>query len=110
IPEEYYETARVEGCSRWYTMRRITLTYIVPTAFMTLLMAIINSFKIFREIYLLFGEYPHASVYMIQHYMNNLFSGANLQKLSAASTIISIAVAVVVMSLYIGQRRIAQDL
>lgn len=110
IPEEYYETAKVEGCSRWYAMRRITLVYIVPTAFMTLLMAIINSFKIFREIYLLLGEYPHTSVYMIQHYMNNLFSSAILQKLSAASTIISIVVAVVVMSLYIGQRRIAQDL
>lgn len=110
IPPEYYETAQVEGSTRWYAMRRITLVYIVPTAFMTLLMAIINSFKIFREIYLLLGEYPHTSVYMIQHYMNNLFSSAILQKLSAASTIISIVVAVVVISLYIGQRRIAQDL
>lgn len=110
IPEDYYEVARVEGCSRLYTLRRITLVYIVPTAFMTLLMAIINSFKIFREIYLLFGNYPHTSVYMIQHYMNNLFSSAVLQRLSAASTIISVVVALVVMSLYIAQRRLARDL
>lgn len=110
IPEDYYEAARVEGCSRWCIMRRITLVYIAPTAFMTLLMAIINSFKIFREIYLLFGNYPHTSVYMIQHYMNNLFSSAILQRLSAASTIISIAVSVVVVSLYIGQNRLAKDL
>lgn len=110
IPDEYYELAKVEGCSFWYRMRRITLVYISPTAFVTLLMAIVNSFKIFREIYLLFGDYPHTSVYMVQHYINNLFSNAVLQRLSAASTIISVVVAVIVLGLYIGQRRLAKNL
>lgn len=110
IPSEYYELARIEGCSAWNQMRRITLVYIVPTAFMTVLMAIVNSFKIFREIYLLFGDYPHTSVYMVQHYINNLFSGAVLQRLSTASTIISLFVAVIVGGLYFGQRKLARDL
>lgn len=110
IPSEYYELARIEGCSAWNQMRRITLVYIAPTAFMTFLMAIVNSFKIFREIYLLFGDYPHTSVYMVQHYINNLFSGAVLQRLSTASTIISLFVAVIVGGLYFGQRKLARDL
>jgi len=109
IPKEYYELAKVEGCSKWYIMRRITFVYIVPTAFMTLLMSVINSFKIFREIYLLFGNYPYTSVYMLQHYVNNLFSQAALQSLSALSTMISLIVAVVVIVLYIGQRKLAKD-
>jgi len=42
--------------------------------------------------------------------MNNLFSSASLQKLSSVSTIISLAVAVVVSALYIGQGRLSKNL
>lgn len=110
IPNDYYETAMVEGCSKWYTMRRITLVYLIPTAFMTLMMSIINSFKIFRETYLLFGSYPHSRIFMLQHYMNNLFSQAALQKLSVTATLISITVAIIVSVLFVGQKKISADL
>jgi len=78
ISKEYYETAEVEGCGAWYTMRRITLVYIVPTAFVTLLMSIVNSFKIFREIFMLFGNYPFPRIYMLQHYMNDDYERPNI--------------------------------
>lgn len=110
IPNEYYEAAMVEGSTWWHSMTRITMIYITPTAFIVLLMSIINSFKIFREIYLLFGDYPHSSVYMMQHYMNNLFSGAVLQRLSAASTMISIIVAIIISLIYVGQRKLSKNL
>lgn len=110
IPKEYYETAMLEGCSKWYTMRRITLVYLAPTTFIALLMSTINSFKAFREIYLLFGDYPHASIYMLQHYMNNLFSQAALQKLSAASTLLSLLIVIVVSILFTAQKRLSENL
>lgn len=110
IPKEYYELAAVEGCGRTATMRRVTLVYLMPTTFIVLLMSIINSFKIFREIYLLFGNYPSKSVYMLQHFMNNLFSAASLQKLSAASTVISAVIIVIVSGLFIAQKRLSDSL
>ena len=39
----------------------------------------------YRESYLLFGDYPHESVYLMQNYMNNNFYAVNYQRLSTAS-------------------------
>jgi multiple sugar transport system permease protein len=110
IPREYYEIAEVDGASRWRVLKSVTIVYLTPTMFMVFLMSIINSFKIFREIFLLFGNYPHTAVYMLQHYMNNQFFSAGLQKLSVASTVISIAVAVPVALLFAEQRRLSGSL
>ena len=45
--------------------------------FVTIL-SIINSFKVFREIYLLTGNYPYDGLYMMQHFMNNMFNSCLL--------------------------------
>ena len=110
IPGEYYEAAAVEGAGRWQALRKVTFVYLAPSFSMAFLMAIINSFKAFREIFLLFGNYPHESIYMLQHYMNNQFLAANLQKLSAASTVVSLAIAVVVAVILRGQKRLLKNL
>ena len=110
IPQEYYEVAFVEGAGQWKTMRKVTLVYLSPSLAMTFLMSIINSFKIFREIYLLFGNYPYKSIYMLQHYMNNQFFAANLQKLSVASTVISLVITVVVLVLIWGQKQLMKNI
>lgn len=106
IPKEQYEAAAMDGANGWQVMTRIVLPNLIPTLFMAILMSIINSFKIFREIFLLFGNYPHASIYQLQHYMNNQFAAANLQKLSAVATVMSIAIAILVVLLLWGQRRL----
>jgi multiple sugar transport system permease protein len=53
IPQEYYEYASVEGVGALAKFFRITLVYISPTAFLVFIMSIINSFKSFKEIYLI---------------------------------------------------------
>ena len=50
----------------------------------------INSFKVFREIYLLTGKYPYEGLYMLQHFMNNTFASLDYQKLSAAAVLMAI--------------------
>lgn len=109
IPKEYYEVSAVEGAGWWRTMRSVTLVYLTPTTFMVLLMSVINSFKVFREIFLLFGNYPFQSIYMLQHYMNNQFAAANLEKLSAASTVISLAISVIVLILLRTQKYLLRN-
>ena len=73
IPQDYYETAQIEGAGRLRQFGSITLVYLTPTMFLVVIMSIINSFKVFRETYLIAGDYPHDSIYMMQHYMNNMF-------------------------------------
>ena len=87
IPKDYYETADIEGAGRFHKLIHITLVYLTPTMFFVVLMSIINSFKVFRETYLIAGDYPHDRIYMLQHYMNNMFLSLDIQKLTAAATL-----------------------
>lgn len=99
IPDQYYEIANLEGAS-WARKLQITLIYLIPTGFLVILMSILNSFKVFREIYLVAGDYPHDSIYMLQHYMNNMFLSLDIQKLSAAACLMVLCILVIVLILF----------
>jgi len=109
IPKEYYEYAKTEGAGRYWLFSRITMTYLTPTTFMVLLMSFIMSFRAFREIFLLTGTHPHFSIYMLQHYMNNMFAAANYQRLVAASYIMMFGIVAFVLGMFYLQRRVMID-
>ena len=104
IPREYYEIAAGEGATPRVCL---TLPYLAPTLFLSGLIAVIQSFKVFRELYILFGAYPNPHLYLLQHYMNNQFSSLNLQKLSAASHILFVLMAAVILITYLMQKRLS---
>lgn len=105
IPGEYYEYASVEGANVIQKFFYITLFNLIPTGIMVFIMSIINSFKVFKEIYLLTGAYPDKSVYMLQHYLNNQFTAANYQKLASSSFIVFIIIFLIVNVLFYIQKR-----
>ncbi|WP_168121441.1 sugar ABC transporter permease [Paenibacillus sp. HB172176] len=105
IPPSYYETARIEGAGRLRQFAHITLVYLTPTMVFVMLISIINSFKVFRETYLLAGEYPYDRIYMMQHYMNNMFFSLDIQKLTAAATLMAGCIALFVCLLLEADRR-----
>lgn len=107
IPREYYEIAAGEGATPWVCFYKVTLPYLAPTLFLSGLIAVIQSFKVFRELYILFGAYPNPHLYLLQHYMNNQFSSLNLQKLSAASHILFVLMAAVILLTYFLQKRMS---
>ena len=74
------------------------------------IMSLINSFKVFREIYLLTGDYPYESLYMLQHYMNNMFAALDYQKLSAGAIMMSLVMIVLVGLLFIIENFVGRDL
>ena len=90
IPRELLEVADVEGASGAYKFFAIKLRYLSPTVLFVTILSLINSFKIFREVYLLAGNYPYESLYTLQHFMNNMFNAMDYQKLSAAAVIMAI--------------------
>lgn len=107
IPRDYYELAKMEGAGILATFRHVTFIYLLPTIFIVFMMSIVNSFRIFREIYLLYGAYPHNSTYMLQHFMNNQFINANMQRLSTTAMMLSIAVAILVGGIFYAQRKVS---
>ena len=100
IPRELLEVADVEGASEFYKFFAIKLRYLSPTVLFVSILSMINSFKVFREIYLLTGEYPVERLYMLQHFMNNTFEALDYQKLSAAAVILALAMVVIIALLF----------
>ena len=100
IPKELLEVADVEGASETYKFFEIKLRYLSPTVLFVTILSMINSFKVFREIYLLTGEYPVERLYMLQHFMNNTFEALDYQKLSAAAVILAIVMVIIIALLF----------
>jgi multiple sugar transport system permease protein len=101
IPKDYYEWASVEGMGRIRMFFRITLVYLIPALFIMFVMSFISSFKIYRELYMLAGNYPNEKIYMLQHYMNNQFARLNYQNLTTAAFVITIVIAVFMIVFFI---------
>ena len=100
IPREMLEAAEVEGASEWTQFVHIKLRYLSPTILFVTILSIINSFKVFREIYLLTGNYPYDSLYMLQHFMNNMFKRLNYQALSSAAVLLAIVIVILIAILF----------
>ncbi|MBB6669985.1 carbohydrate ABC transporter permease [Cohnella nanjingensis] len=110
IPAEYYEAAAIDGAGKFRQWRSITLVYLMPTTFFVFIISILNSFKVFRETYLIAGEYPHEDIYMMQHYMNNMFRSLDYQKLTSAAFLMALAITVLVWTLFRAERRLARSI
>lgn len=106
IPQNYYEQMSLEGAGATRQFRHVTWVYLSPTTFMVLLMSIVNSFKVFKEIYMLYGAYPSSNIYMLQHYMNNQFSSLNMQKLTSAAYLLFLVLGIILAILFQRQKRL----
>lgn len=109
IPRELLEVADVEGASEVYKFFEIKLRYISPTVLFVTILSMINSFKVFREIYLLTGEYPVERLYMLQHFMNNTFEALDYQKLSAAAVIMALFMVGLIAFLFWAEDKFGKD-
>ncbi len=109
IPKDIIEVAELEGASKFYQFVHIKLRYLSPTILFVLILSLINSFKIFREVYLLTGDHPTDKVYMLQHFMNNMFNNIDYQKLSAGAIIFSLVMIVVIAVLLIVENFFGKD-
>jgi len=107
IPKEYYEAARIDGAGRRVVFTDITLACLWPTMVLTAIMSVVNSFKVFKEIYMLTGNYPHESIYTLQHFMNNMFSSLNYARLTAAMALLVLGIGFVTLLLLWLERRAA---
>lgn len=86
------EAAMIDGASYIQKLRHIIIPLCTPTTVFVVILSIINSFKIFKDVYILQGKYPNINIYMLQHYMTNKFREFNYEKLTAAAYVFSIVI------------------
>lgn len=110
VPKDILEVARLESATEMQIFWKIKLRYLSSTILFVTIMSLINSFKVFRETYLLAGDYPYDSLYMLQHFMNNTFQSLDYQKLSAAAIIMSIVIVILVGIMFLTEDRFGRDI
>lgn len=96
IPKEMYEAAKIDGSGEAACFLYITLPNLLSSFFTITVISLINSFKVYREAYLVAGDYPDQSIYMMQHLFNNWFRDLSLDKL-AVGAVINTAIFVVLI-------------
>lgn len=90
LPKSVHESAYLEGASGFKTTIKITLPLITPTTFFVFLMAVINSFRMFRESFSLFGTYPNENIYFLQNFINNNYNNFNYPQLASSAIVMSL--------------------
>lgn len=81
------EAARVDGAGRLQRFWYVLLPNLKGSLYIIVVISFLNSFKIYREAYLVAGAYPHDSIYMLQHLFNNWFVNLDLDKMAAAAVV-----------------------
>lgn len=99
ISKEIYESAKVDGAGDFKCFIRITLPCLKPTLYTVAVLSLLNSFKVFREAYLVAGDYPDKSMYLLQHLFNNWFRELSFGKMAAASVVMAVIIFILIMLL-----------
>lgn len=82
------EAAKVDGAGEADILFRIIIPNLKPTLYTITIISFLNSFKVFREAFLVAGAYPHDSIYLLQHLFNNWFINMDLDKMAAAAVLV----------------------
>lgn len=92
ISPDLYEAAEMDGAGRMTQFFKITLPLIRPLIFTIVVLSFLNSFKVFREAYLVAGNYPQEDMYLLQHLFNNWFTDLSVDKMAAGSVLLALVI------------------
>ena len=77
IPRDLYEAAEMDGTRPFRAFRRITLPLVMPTLTVVIVLALIRSFQIFDEVYLLTGGGPGRETFMVVQHIYEVAFASN---------------------------------
>ena len=99
ISKDLYEAAEVDGAGYRQKLWYITIPNLLPTLGMLSVLSLLNTFKVYREAYLVAGKYPHDSIYLLQHLFNNWFFDLDLGRLTASAVMMAMVMLIVILLL-----------
>ncbi len=85
ISAHFYEAAEIDGATAWNKFRHITLPLLTPTTFFVLIMAIIGSFQVFEQAYIMTKGGPARATVTTVYYIYE--NGFQWYKMGYASSI-----------------------
>ncbi len=97
IPAGIYEAAKIDGAGSRERFLYITMPNLWPSLFLITTLSLINGFKVFREAYLVAGDYPEEHIYLLQHLFNNWFRDLSVNKLAAGAVCMGVVLFFLIM-------------
>ena len=109
ISTDYYESADVDGVSKFNQFRYITLPLLVPSFTVTVTLNITGSLKVFDLIYVLTQGGPGFDTQVMSTYVYRAFGLGLLGESSAASVILAVIVVLIsfVLNRYLTRKEVA---
>lgn len=99
VSTDLTEAAKVDGATGRQCFWRVIFPNLKGTLYTITVLSFLNSFKVFREAYLVAGSYPHESMYLLQHLFNNWFVNLELDKMAAAAVCVGAVLFAVILIL-----------
>lgn len=90
IPKEYYESAQIDGTTRWEQFKHITLPLLAPSFTVVVTFNITGGLKVFDIVYSLTGGGPGFDTQVLSTYTYRAFGMGLLGKSSASALILSV--------------------
>lgn len=99
VSTDMKEASRVDGASERQCFWLVVFPNLKGSLYTITVLSFLNSFKVFREAYLVAGSYPHESMYLLQHLFNNWFVNLELDKMAAAAVCVGTVMFLVILIL-----------
>lgn len=94
IPQSLYEAAKIDGASKWQTLRNITIPLLKPTSLMVIILMMMRAVREYPLVVTLTNGGPYgATTYAVQHIYETAF---DMQRFGYASSM-SVVMMVIVM-------------
>ncbi len=110
VDQSVVDAARMDGAGNARIFFTIKLRAISPSVLFAVLLSVMSSFGMYREVYLMYGEHPPKTVYLISHFLHNTMLNTNYSKMSAAALIVMLLVILLSVVLIFVERRGGKDL
>lgn len=100
IDQQYYDAAKVDGSSKWKTIRKITVPLLSPQILYVTITSFIGAFKEYTSVVALFGDegsfqagaMPSSMLTVVYYIYNQMDAVEGLQKAAAAAVVLFIII------------------
>lgn len=108
IDEYLYESAKIDGASYWYQLRRITIPMLSPTLFFIITISLINSFQTFGQIDILTKGGPSQATNLIVYSIyREAFVNYQFGTASAQAVVLFICILIVtILQFKLGEKKV----
>lgn len=106
IPRDLYEAADIDGATGWRRFRNVTLPMLSPVIFFNTIMAIIASFQIFTQVFVMTGGGPGTATHFYVYYLyKKAFDLGEMGYASAMAWLLLVLVLALTLLIMRGTRR-----